>query len=727
MIFGVKNDRATVVTQCEPWAFQPQVPLFGKKEEYLRWRGAEGTDHLLFFGSEGVNAQVRPNSKTNPIQRLHCLVVDYDSVITPAMEEGGLACAPADLRPNWISTTFSGGRRLVYLFEKPIPFSDVVAKSFFRMAGDVLRIRKLLPAPDEKAFGNPYQIYDCGTAWTQLSDKPLSINLLNLWLYEASKRADWKSLAGIKIPLEDVAEEVERKWPGQWPGTFDVGSRGPAFWVGAQNDSACIVTEDGLISFSQEKIFYNWTEILGPEFVRKYQADKIGGAIADVWYDGRQYYRKIEGAWRGIMKEDFVKWLNVRKGLDTSRGKHGVPSETTSAEVYVQERLIDGVLPRIYDPRDIIYSNGHKFLNCNRVHALAPAEIPQSWGENFPLIAEFFDTRFDSALVPCAVEGQPPQLGKDIFLAWTKRIYCSALAGDPAKGHAMFLVGGVNQGKTLLGTKIIGALLGGFGDASDHVSKGSEFNKMLIEVGLWTIDDGQVAADAASYRKFGEMIKRLVANPTMSYRAMYRDPQMAKWNGRIIVTLNDDIHSIQMLPDLETSMEEKIIILKLIRGKPFPPRHILEPTIASELPYLGRWLLDWEVPAEIVGDNRLGIHAYHHEEIRTRSLHSGGAGDLIELIDLWIRTCAPQEKYGEAWEGNATDFMSKLLPNESLRPFVQKFTTRTLGKRFSEASRIKDSGITVVASGKRGNRYRILLPPAEPGRVVRFTPETCVA
>ena len=113
---------------------------------------------------------------------------------------------------------------------------------------------------------------------------------------------------------------------------------------------------------------------------------------------------------------------------------------------------------------------------------------------------------------------------------------------------------------------------------------------------------------------------------------------------------------------------------------------------------------------------------------RKRALHSGGVRDVLEIIDLWIRTSAPQEIYGEVWEGTASAWLSKVGMNDSLRLLVSKYTPRVLGRKFTDASKIRDSGVEVVQSGYKGNghRYRIRLDrEIEAGRVVRFVQETC--
>jgi hypothetical protein len=351
-----------------------------------------------------------------------------------------------------------------------------------------------------------------------------------------------------------------------------------------------------------------------------------------------------------------------------------------------------------------------------------PADVAQTWGENFPWLAQFLDTGWDDNLVPCVVQNKPAQPPKKIFLAWFKRTYLTALQGNMHKGHALFIVGKVGLGKTLLSTKIVGGAMGGGSEAADFLLGSSDFNKELAHVGVWNIDDGKANSDPKSHQKFADMIKRAVANPSMSYHGKNKDQQRVEWNGRVIVTLNDDVSSIGMIPDIDTGLEDKIIVLKFSdKSRTFPPKAQLEAIIQAELPYFLRWLVDWEVPAELIGEHRFGINAYIHEETRVAALHSGGVRDLLEIIELWIKRSRPFETIGPMWTGTASEWLASVMSDDAMRPLVSKYTARMLGRKFTDASKIRDSGVEVVQSGYKanGNRYRIRLDRGlEANRVV---------
>jgi Family of unknown function (DUF5906) len=693
---GVKNDCATIAELCAPWSFVPDVPSFADKDVYLKWRNKESTEHLLYSGVECQNVDLRANKKTNPVRRLLALVADYDADITEAMDDAVMRNAPADLRPSWISTTFSGGRRLVWLIDEPVPFDDIIAKRFFEVAGNELRVTSLLPGLDGPAWNSnqAYRLFDVGTKWERLSEKPLSSNTVHLWLFEAAKRTDWSKVGELHIPLADVEAQVHKQFPGRLDGSFELGGRCNVFWEpDGKNPSAAVVTENGMVAFSTGKLFYTWAEIFGAAFIKKYQADKIGAAIKDCWYDGRLYYRKIKSAWESENGEAFEKYLCSDHKLDGTRGKNETASETTQARVFIHNhRRIAGMIPSLFDRRDIVEINGKRFLNCARVKAIQPHEEPQTWAANFPWIARFLELRFDGVERP-------------YFLGWWKRFYCSALQRELLKGHAVFIVGESNTGKTLLSDKLIGASVGGCADAAPNIISGSEFNRELFEVALVTVNDGELGNDPRSHARFSERTKSLVANPQQTWRAMYRDSQTITWNGRVLVTLNNDAVSLRLLPDLAISMEDKVTLLKFSNTPySFPPQWELERMIAAELPSFLRYLVDWEIPESVKGENRFGLKSYINEELRIAALNAGQTGNVMEIIEIWKKRGGFE---ADKWIGTATEWFTLLAGDETLKPLVTKMTLRSIGKDLSAVSRIRDSGIEIIHESSRGNRYSI--------------------
>lgn len=701
-LFAGKNNSVTQLEELAPWEFKPNVPpeATANKATYAHWRLQKETDHCVFTGYVGLNPKVRINKETNPMRSIRAIVVDFDADIDDSQFDSILKRCPADLKPTWASRSPSGlGARLVYLLEKEMPMdSPEVFDKFRDVARKELQLEKIFAGFDEPAWKNISALFDVGFEWKHLGDNFIPINTINHWLTIAVKRAKFNKV-DVDIPLEDVYAEVERQFPGAWTGEFEENARGPAFWTGGTNPSAAIVTKVGMLAFSTPELMNPWGKVLGQEFVRKYQQNKIGGAIAETWFDGKHYYRKKNDRWSSCVGGDFRKYLRVIKGL--SEDKKGANySEVDEAEIIVQEmNHVQGAVPVLYDPRDLIERDGERLLNISYVKAVQPANTVGAWGEGFPWIANFLDNFFE----PC--DARNPL---EYFLAWLQRYYGGAVQCKMVRGHMIFIVGGVESGKTLLSLRIIGALLGGTADASDYVVRGSEFNKNLAEKGHWAIDDGQVAIDTRTHTKFTEMVKKLAANPIMNYRKMYSDSMNNEWSGRLVITLNDDSSSLGIIPDLSMSIEDKIMVFKAKGGIKFPPSHVLEPMIVAELPFFARWILEWKAPEHIMIGGRFGVQSYIDDTLRAEAAHSGQTGDLIELVEMWIKRCRPQDKHGKLWHGRASEWWTEVATDDVLRPLINKFTVKQIAKKFSDAARLSGSKIGYgQKSMGHGNRYTI--------------------
>ena len=711
---GCANQRASEMQVCEPWSFVPKIPTEAMRDKaaFRSWAAETTTDHLFYSASEGMCPTLRVTKTTNPLRKLHGFIADFDARMTLSLVEAQLAEWAGKHEANWISRTFSDHVRVVWLFEEPLLLNCYeLVDPFLKMAAKELRLTKLLPGLDEVAWADLSHIYEVGRDWQQITRSPLPKHQLCEMLFRAAEKIRWKSDARL-IPLEVIAEWVEEDFPGRWDGPFELGNRGCAFFdPGSTNPTASIVTEAGLICFSQPKTFYSWQELF-PKRARKYNEDRIGGAIADTFYDGRYYWKKNNsGVFVHMAKDDFVTKLKVQYGLHATKDRWESHTEVDAAVHFIQERhRVDGAIPLLYEKNDIIHSNGKRFVNSSRVRVTQPADTKQEWGQNFPWLAYFFDNCWDAAPVACVVEGQAPANAKEVFFAWLKRYYCSALQGRLLKGQALFIVGPVNSGKTLLGLRVVGGALGGHSEASDFLSGGTSFNRELIEVPLWCIDDGTLNSNPGSHQKFSEMIKRIVANPFFSYHPKFHDQQRAEWCGRVIVTLNSDATSVRMIPNLDASLEDKIVVLKFADQKITFPGNV-EKTIGHELPFFLRWLLEWETPADIVGENRFGIKAFIHEDIRAAAIHSSDAGDILEIIELWIQRSTARERFGTRWHGTATEWVAMVSGDQTLAQLLRKFSSKMVGRRLSELSRIRGSRVSLESSKAKlnGNRYFISL------------------
>jgi hypothetical protein len=416
--------------------------------------------------------------------------------------------------------------------------------------------------------------------------------------------------------------------------------------------------------------FVPWSKIFGSKFVDQYTVERLGDIVDGIWYDGASYwYESADGKWESRSEREMSRWLKVEKGLSGEKEKNATFSEVDHALYTIdQHKRVIGAAPFVYLSAGMIEFMGKRVLNTARVKPLPPAPPVDDWAHGFPWIASFLEKFF-------SCEDQLMH-----FLSWLKRFYVSALEGTPKQGQALFIAGEPGQGKTLLSNRIISGLVGGHQDAARFLLGASSFNKELFHHGLWTVDDATPGDNAADHKKFSSLLKKVTANTTFEYHAKFQDSVMVEWTGRVIITGNLDAESLRILPDLDTSILDKIMLFKAATiDKKFPDRHELQSTINRELPYLGAWLTEYQIAEEYSGETqRYGVKSYHHPELRHAAGESTDAAVLDEILDSFLDQ---RKKSGEPipWSGTATQLMQDIFVDDILKGIVGRNSARWFG------------------------------------------------
>src|SRR6185295_7096415 len=312
--------------------------------------------------------------------------------------------------------------------------------------------------------------------------------------------------------------------------------------------------------------------------------------------------------------------------------------------------------------------NGKRILNTHQIEVMKPAEGPAVWGPagKFPFLSEFFDKFF-----------LPVEPQKDRFLAWFQYHYSACLNRTPRSGHGVFIAGPVGSGKTFLNRGVLSRALGGHGEANAYLTGSDGFNSELFEYALWTIDDGSIMSSEKIHLFFSENVKRAVANRDHRVNEKFRKAVQTPWQGRIVVTLNDDPESLRIIPNIDVSILEKLMLFRCgDRAVQFRSQPEMEELLDRELPHFLRWLLDWTPPAECFAgaDVRFGVAPYAEESLLRSANLSSGKSVFIEILTRWLTEYfEEQAPAADCWEGTVTELRMAMMVDpiyaELLRPY----------------------------------------------------------
>lgn len=666
-----EDPAAAEIAVAELIALPPRPTNFLCKKDFVDWSSSRTTEHCFYNFWEGRNATERITKENGPAF-LHGFCADYDvHALEQSAVDRAIKDCPAEFPCAYVSRTFSGGIRLLWLFEAPVPvFNEEVAKGVAKRAIKELKLKKLAPGFDEEAFVDVAKYYELGADWRPCSpERTIPSTYLTTWAFEASQKA--KFVGGIEIDLAAASAEGRKRFGDRCPELLEPGMMCVRFWdQTATNPKGAWVRKNGIQAFTGECKFLHWDDIFGKPWVAQFEVDRIGGAIGNVWYDGKAYWSKARrDVWYDQNSEVFRRALRC-DGLN-AESVRGAPSEVDRAMHVVEtDNRLDGGFPFLYSEKDIHVLRGKRYLNISRAHPTPPAQGIHFWGKSCPFIKAILEGMFDAEQLR-------------VFLAWFSHAYQGAISHQARQGHALFIVGDIGSCKTFLGQRIIGEALGGFSEGTSFITGKDMFNSELFESGVWCVDDAEIAADRQKHELYSQIIKKVVANPSMTYRRMYAEAVTLPWMGRLVVTLNED--AIEMLPNIEANLLDKVIFLKAQPSNVRMGEKVdNDARIASELPAFLAYLRDYVIPEEMkdARSNRFGMKAYHHPELIAAARASSPSANFGEIVNLWRTHYFTLEDKKAEWEGTALDFQMLLNEDGALTQIVRQTVRNTnhLGK-----------------------------------------------
>ena len=669
-VYTIQNLRSNTVEPRQPWSIWEDftVPDFDDPKKMKRWATDEGTKYLCFSTYEGVDATQRI-SNSNKATRMVGVVADWDMAFTDDEFTSFMQRAiDKEYTMQWVSRSASGGIHALWFFEQPILCHSVEGtKRFLKRLAKEIGCDSLGPKWDSKAFMDSSKYYMLGKDWSKVSDKVIPVSHLHTWQYDSQVAKDFAK-EGVNIPLDKVKEEIDKKFPGAWTGPFVDKARGKRFWdPTATNATSAVVFPQGMRCFTGTESFVSWSQLLGADFVNQFEIGRIGKAIERYWYDGDKYFlRQESGEHIMCKKEEATLDLRARYGLSAKRDETPLSEVERALFMIHNEKRVAAAIPFAMFNEHIVTYDHQKFFNTSTVKCIEPAEGDQTWGENFPVLSNWMETIFGEE-----------QLKYEI--AWLHYAYKNAKDGDPQKGHAHFLVGEPNCGKTLYNTTVLAGLFGGHIKASEFLTgKSDSFNDHLFSKYLWTVDDEAPTASRAMHTSFTAKVKEHVANSEFLMNGKYKQPGRALWHGRLSITLNDDPVSLRILPDLDMSVKDKVMIFRMSAFDGFT--RDFKSKIEKELKYFAKYLYDYEVPEDML-DVRFGVRAYIEKSIAEIAAADSQWSPIVELLRMFRELYFDMKSSEEEtpYSGNTSDIMMRLAGIQKAQVLLKDVNPNKIG------------------------------------------------
>jgi hypothetical protein len=241
--------------------------------------------------------------------------------------------------------------------------------------------------------------------------------------------------------------------------------------------------------------------------------------------------------------------------------------------------------------------------------------------------------------------------------------------------QALALVGPAACGKSFVQAQVITKLLGGrIAKPYRYMSGATEFNGDLFAAEHLCISDEAPGRDIHSRRSLGSHIKSMLFDIDQSCHPKNRQAVTLRPIWAMSISLNDEPENLQVLPPLDPSLMDKLIILRCVRNPlpwPGPEIEVLREIIDTELSAFAHYLDGLTVPEHLV-EPRCGLKAYQHPAILEELMQLSPEHQLIGLIDTVIF-----ENEFLTWRGTAADLETSLRDSKYAREADRLFRFNT--------------------------------------------------
>lgn len=644
----------------KPWEFQPSETITEqiRKDKNARqdWYKNINTKHCFYSAIEPYNPNCRVSREDNPPKFIHAFHADFDVAIPDErVQEVILAMG---VKPTWIERSLGGNVRLIWIFARPVPVDTYEFASFVLQQARKWLNLDLLPGLDEGAWESPTRLLCNGCAWTNTGHGEVPEAKLQAFFVECGMKFRFQSKADVDVPLDRVEAALKAKYGDTfaWPGDFIYEAQGPTFWIpSSTSPMSAIIKKDGIFTFSAhaDKLFYSWADLIGPDFIKNFSEDAIAKATTDIYWEGKNFWRKIGGLYCPLAKDELLNYLEVTCGLtnDTSKGKKSLV-KIALEHIYINNR-VNNASPYVFRAPGLIMYQNRRRLNTYIHKLLMPASELTSWGEHgkFPFLSKLFSGWMD-------------EIPLHNILAWWKYYYECGLNLEPQPGPMLFIMGEVESGKTLINREVFGRSVGGFVDAQNYIVHNNGFTEHMFEIPHWCLDDDTISDNVRSHSDVQANFKKIVANKDFYCNQKFRIAGMTEWNGRLVVTANLDFMSSRILGTMDNGTMDKISLYRCYTPKfAFPSRPEIERLIITELPYMLKWLTQYTPPDFVIRHSRFGYRAYQDASLLDQAHQTSRFAPfkelLIEALHLYFET----HKDKNEWRGTVTQLQRLIFMN----------------------------------------------------------------
>jgi hypothetical protein len=290
----------------------------------------------------------------------------------------------------------------------------------------------------------------------------------------------------------------------------------------------------------------------------------------------------------------------------------------------------------------------------------------------------------------------------DCVFSWLKHARKSVIEGRRHPLPALAMIGPRGAGKSLA-IEIVNLCLGGRKAAAYRFLCGaSAFNADCVGAELLIIDDDAASRDHRARTRLAQGIKKTLFGSAPSFEGKGKDQFTAEPVQNLIIAVNDEPEHVQVLPELDETMDDKIILTRTGTAK--IPEHLvndrkgLMAAIVAEIPSFCHWI-ETKQEREDAIDERGRLRCFRHPEILAMINSISPENRLAELVaQCW--KIQDVIKVDGSWKGTAAVLESALLDSETTRHAARTLLSWS-GATGAYLARLTESGAGFKKTGQR--------------------------
>jgi hypothetical protein len=189
----------------------------------------------------------------------------------------------------------------------------------------------------------------------------------------------------------------------------------------------------------------------------------------------------------------------------------------------------------------------------------------------------------------------------------------------------------------------------------------TDFNGEIFAAEHGLIGDQNHKTTKGSRRAFGAAIKELTVNPEQWVHGKHKTGCTLSAFLRLSMSVNDDPYALQALPEMESNVRNKLIVLQCnpttmpFPSAQYPTMHDYSKGLKSCIPALLHSLATWQIPEEM-RSVRYGIKSYHSPSVMMKLASLSDEWKFWQFVEMYVFS----GQLREDWSGHAID-LEKLL------------------------------------------------------------------